>query len=416
MPPARFEKMVILRYLLPGRSEAFITLVAAFSLTAVMLGVAALIIVMSVMNGFRTELMEKISGLNGHAMIKAKSGELNNWRALAQLAMDTPGVVSATPTIDQALFASLDGRVQPVIARGMLPSDITSRSGLHGKEIVGSFRNIGAGTGRIALGARLAETIGATLGTKLTLIFPHLRDASEGGSFPAASYTVVAIFEVGVYDMDKKLVLMSLEDAQEFLKLGDKVESIEVSVSDPENVASTLAPLIDRIGRRGVVNDWRQMNRDLFGALAVDRIVSFAVICVILVVAAFNMCSSLIMLVRSKRRDIAIMMTMGATRFAIMRIFITIGTSIGLVGVFAGCLLSGAFIACREQVSTMIAFLASGGEPNAQIDFIAKLPARTSVVETASICLLALLFSFIATLYPAWRASLIDPAEVLRYE
>jgi lipoprotein-releasing system permease protein len=413
---SRYERMIARRYLLPGRSEAFIAVVAGFSLVAVMLGVAALIVVMSVMNGFRAELFDKITGLNGHAVVQGYGGQLRDWRQIADQARALPGVTRATPLIEQPLFASLNGRVEFAQVRGMRVEDIRNNPALKGKEVVGSLNRLTPNSEQVAIGSRLAEALGATVGSQITIINPAGNATPFGTMYRSVSYTVGAIFEVGVYDFDKIFVIMPIEDAQTLLLLGDAVSMVEIDTNDPDNVQRIVAPLADKIGRVGQMTDWRQMNRELFEALSVDRIVSFTILSIILVVASFNIVSSLIMLVRSKTRDIAVLRTMGATRAGLMRIFVTVGTTIGALGVAAGGVLGFLFITFRAQVVQFIGLVTGQQIWDPSMRFLTELPAKTDPFETIGICVMALLFTFLATLYPAWKASSTDPVQVLRYE
>lgn len=413
---SRYERMIARRYLLPGRSEAFIAVVAGFSLVAVMLGVAALIAVMSVMTGFRQELFTKITGLNGHAVVQGYGGQLRDWREVAAQAKATPGVTNVTPLIEQPLFASFNGRVEFAQIRGMRVEDIRSNPALKGKEIVGSLNDLRPGGEQVAIGSRLAEQLGATIGSEITIINPSGASTPFGTMFRSVKYKVQAIFEVGIYDYDKIFVVMPMEDAQTLLLLGDAVSMIEMDTVDPENVAKIIAPLAPKVGSRGQIVDWRMMNRELFEAISLDQTVSFTVLSIILVVAAFNIISSLIMLVQSKRRDIAVLRTMGASQGALMRIFVTVGTTIGALGVLAGAILGLLFVTFREQVATFIGLVTGQNVWDPQMRFLTELPAKVDPWETIGICLMAILFSFLATLYPAWKAARTDPVQVLRYE
>lgn len=413
---SRYERMIARRYLLPGRSEAFIAVVAGFSLVAVMLGVAALIVVMSVMNGFRAELFDKITGLNGHAVIQGYGGQLRDWREIVAQARATPGVTSATPLIEQPLFASYNGRVEFAQVRGMRVEDIRTNPAMKGKEVLGSLNRLRPGAQEIAIGSRLAESLGATIGSDIAIINPQ-GSATVFGTMPRiVQYKVTAIFELGIYDFDKIFVVMPIEDAQTLLLLGDAVSMIEIDTNDPDHVERIVAPLNDKVGDRGQITDWRMMNRELFEALAVDRIVSFTVLSIILIVAAFNIVSSLIMLVRSKTRDIAVLRTMGATRGGLMRIFVTVGVTIGALGVAAGGVLGFLFITFRAKVVAFIGLVTGQQVWDPSMRFLTELPARTDPWETIGICVMALLFTFLATLYPAWKAAGTDPVQVLRYE
>lgn len=413
---SRYERMIAKRYLLPGRGEAFIFLVAGISLVAVMLGVAALIIVMSVMNGFRAELFDKIVGLNGHAVVQGYGGRLPDWRDIVREARATPGVTSALPLIEQPLMASYEGRVEGVIVRGMQREDILKNPTLQDKVLSGSFDSLRPGAQNVAIGARLAEALGATVGGQISLISPQGRTTPFGTVPRIVSYTVAAIFEVGVYDYDKAFVVMPIEDAQTLLMLGDAVGMVEVQTVDPDNVGEILAPLAAKVSREAAVVDWRQMNATLFEALEVERIAMFVVLSIIILVAVFNILSSLIMLVRAKTRDIAILRTMGATRRGLMKVFMTVGVTIGVLGTAAGMLLGAVFLFFRQSVVNFIQFVTGQNLWDPSIRFLTELPSKTDPIEVTAIVIMALGFSFLATLYPAWKAASTDPVQVLRYE
>jgi lipoprotein-releasing system permease protein len=413
---SRYERMIARRYLLPGRGEAFIAVVAGFSLGAVMLGVAALIVVMSVMNGFRAELFDKITGLNGHAVIQGYGGQIRNWREVVREARATPGITSATPLIEQPLFASFNGRVEFALVRGMDVKDIRENASLKGKEILGKLADLKPGQQQIAIGNRLAESLGATIGSEIAIINPSGASTPFGTMFRTVSYKIAVIFEVGIYDYDKQFVVMPMEDAQTLLLMGDSVGMVEVDTEDADRVGEFIPPLAKKVEGYAGVTDWRQMNRELFEALSVDRVVSFTILSIILIVASFNIVSSLIMLVRSKTRDIAVLRTMGATRSALMRIFVTVGTTIGALGVAAGGVLAFFFITYRENVVWFIGVVTGQNVWDPQMRFLTELPAKTDPFETFAICAMALIFSFLATLYPAWKAASTDPVQVLRYE
>ena len=408
-----FEWTIAKRYMLPGRSEAFIALVAGISLVAVMLGVAALVIVMSVMNGFRAELFDKIVGLNGHAIIQAYGGRLDNWQSVLKDVRETPGVTRASPLIEQPLLACFNGRVEAVLVRGNTAADIRR---IAPDVKVGRLQDLRPGTGNVAIGSRLAENLGARVGDTLTIINPQGRSTPFGTVPRQIAYTVSAIFEIGVYDYDQAFVVMPMQDAQTLLLIGDTVGMIELTTEDPDKVGEILAPLSQKLAGRAVISDWKQINATLFEALAVERVAMFVVLSIIVLVAVFNILSSLIMLVRAKTRDIAILRTMGATRRSLMKIFVTTGFLVGALGTVAGLILGFVFLYFRQPIVRLVEILSGQNLWDPSIRFLTELPSRTDPVEVAVISIMALVFSFLATLYPAWRAASTDPVQVLRYE
>lgn len=412
----RYERMIARRYLLPGRGEAFIFLVAGISLVAVMLGVAALVIVMSVMNGFRAELFDKIVGLNGHAVVQGYAGQLRDWRQVLDDARATPGVTGATPLIEQPLMTDFNGRTEAVLLRGMRVEDIRNNPTIRDNVVIGSLAQMTDGSGNIAIGSRLAQSLGATVGSEISLISFQGVSTPMGTVPRIVSYRIAAIFEVGVYDYDKAFVVMPMADAQTLLLMGDSVGMIEIDTVDPDRVDQILQPLAVKVGSRGVLNDWRRLNSEIFEALQVDRLVTFTVLSILILVAVFNILSSLIMLVRAKTRDIAILRTMGATRQGLIRIFVTVGTTIGSLGIIAGLILGFVLLYFRQGVLGFLGFVTGQQIWDPSMRYLTELPAKTDPVEIAGIALMAFVFSFLATLYPAFKAASTDPVQVLRYE
>jgi lipoprotein-releasing system permease protein len=413
-----FEWMIAKRYLWPGKGEAFIALVAGISVGVVMLSVAMLVIVMSVMNGFRAELLDKIVGLNGHAIVQAYGGRLENWEDVLVRVKATPGVTDASPLIEQPLLTSFGGRVEAVFVRGQTDEDIAD---LGDKVVLGDMGSLyepsaQGGAGRVAIGTRLAQNIGARVGDTITIINPQGRSTPFGTSIRQVGYEVGAIFEVGIYDYDEKFVVLPIADAQTLLLMGDSIGMIEVTVDDPDQVGEILAPVQDQLAGRAVIADWKTMNSALFEALQVERVAMFFALSFMVLVAAFNILSSLVMLVRAKTRDIAIMRTMGATRRSLLKIFVTTGTTVGAIGTMAGLALGAIVLFFREPIVDFIAFATGQEIWDPEVRFLSTLPSRTDPWEIAGIVTLALVMSFLATLYPALKAANTDPVQVLRYE
>jgi lipoprotein-releasing system permease protein len=415
---SRYERVIAKRYLLPGKGEGerFIFLVSMISLAAVALGVAALIIVMSVMNGFRAELFAKTAGLNGHAIIQGYDGRLAGWQGIAEQARKVPGVTSALPLIEQPLMASANGRVEGILLRGMRVEDIRTNPVLTGGVRSGDLRNLTPGCDCVAIGTRLATQLGTFPGGEISLISPEGRSTPVGTVPRIVSYRVVATFETGVYDFDNLFVVSPMEDVQTLLMMGDEVGIVEVKVREPDEIDDQIGALSQIISGKGVATDWRQMNAAIFEALEVERVAMFVVLSLIILVAVFNILSSLIMLVRAKTRDIAILRTMGASRKGLMKVFVTVGTTIGTLGILLGLVIGAIFLFFRQSVVNGIQWITGQNLWDPSVRFLSELPSKTDPVEVTAIVLTAFVLSFLATLYPAWKAASTDPVQVLRYE
>jgi len=349
-------------------------------------------------------------------VIQGYGGRLPDWRQIVEQAKATPGVTGATPLIEQPLMTSFNGRVEAVLVRGMRVEDIRGNATIKTKVLSGRIADVTPGSGNVAIGARLAEELGAVVGDQISLISPQGETTPFGTVPRIVSYRIAAIFEVGVYDYDKAFVIMPITDAQTLLLLGDAVGMVEVQTVDADKVGTILAPLAAKVGASGAVQDWRQMNASLFEALAVERVAMFVVLSLIILVAVFNILSSLIMLVRAKTRDIAILRTMGATRWGMMKIFMTVGVTIGTMGTGAGLLLGFVFLYFRQSVVNFVQFVTGQNLWDPSIRFLTELPSKTDPFEVTAIVALAIGSSFVFTLYPAFKAANTDPVQVLRYE
>ena len=408
-----FEWTIAKRYMLPGRGEAVIALVASISIGVVMLSVAMLVIVMSVMNGFRAELIDKITELNGHAVIQAYGGRLDDWEQVLEEVRETDEVVRATPLIAQPLLTSFNGRVEAVVVRGNTPEDIGR---LKPNVLMGDINALRPGASNVAIGSRLATNLGARVGDVITVINPQGR-ATPFGTVPRqVGYTVSAIFEVGIYDYDETFMVMPIPDAQTLLLMDDSIAMIEVMTTDADRVGEILAPLAQRLQGKAIVSDWKSLNSSLFEALQVERVAMAFALSVIVIVAAFNILSSLVMLVRSKTRDIAILRTMGATRKSLLKIFVTTGSVIGALGTLAGLALGFLILFFRQPIVKVIEMMTGQNLWDPEIRFLTELPYKPDPFEIVMICAMAMGLSFLATLYPSYRAANTDPVQVLRYE
>jgi len=409
-----FERMVAFRYLRARRQEGFVSVIAVFSLLGIALGVATLIIVMSVMNGFRADLLGRILGLNGHLGVYALSGPLADFDAAAQKVADLPGITEVTPLIEGQVMATSEAGAAGALVRGIRPDDLRRRPLLADHIVQGSLAEFG--DDGIAVGDRLARRLGVAVGSTITVISPQ-GTATAFGTMPRIkTYHVVALFNVGMYEYDNSFIFVPLEAAQLFFRLPDAVTSLEVFVVDPDRVREERRLIGAALGGQVRIVDWQQANSSLFNAVEIERNVMFLILTLIIVVAAFNIISSMIMMVKDKGRDIAILRTMGASRAAILRIFILSGASIGILGTIAGLLLGVVFTLNIEAIRQGLQKVIGTDLFAAEIYFFTRIPARIEPSEVAAVVIMALALSFLATLYPSWRAARLDPVEALRYE
>lgn len=409
-----FERMVAGRYLRARKAEGFVSVIAAFSFLGIMLGVATLIIVMSVMNGFRQELITRILGLNGHINIYAESGPLYDYEPLRLRVGDVPGVVSVAPVIEAQVLMSLNGYASGALVRGMAKEDFAKKPIVSTSIIRGEIADF-EGT-NVAIGKIMAEKLNLDIGDSITLISPKGK-ASPFGTIPRSrSFTVAVIFDVGMYEYDSSFIFVPLDAAQIFFQLDNAVNSLEVitnSPADMRKITKGIEPIVH--GRAGV-HEWQNSNTSFFNALQVERNVMFLILTLIIIVAAFNIISSMIMLVKDKGRDIAVMRTMGATRRSMMKIFVLTGATIGLAGTFVGAVVGISFALNIESIRQFLQGLTGTDLFSEEIYFLSKLPAVINWQEVVSVVGLAVVLSVAATLYPAWRAARLDPVEALRYE
>jgi lipoprotein-releasing system permease protein len=414
-PFSRFEWLIAGRYLRARRREGFISVIAGFSFLGITLGVATLIIVMAVMNGFRTELLTKILGVNGHVVAQPLDGPLTDYAAVAERMSKVAGVNFVLPLVEGQALASSPAASGGVLVRGVRAQDL-GRLQLVSRTIRdGTLEGFDEGDG-VLIGKRLAEQLGVGAGDTLSLVTPRGAVTPMGVTPRIKGYRVAAIFEIGMSEYDAAFVFLPFQEAQAYFNREDDASAIEIYLNRPDDVEWIKPKLQEAAGRPVYLLDWRDRNKTFFSALEVERNVMFLILTLIVLVAALNIVSGLIMLVKDKGRDIAILRTMGATRGAVMRIFLITGASIGVVGTIAGFVLG--MIVCWnvESIRAFLAYLTGTELFSPEVYFLSRLPADPEARETATVVLMALALSVLATLYPSWRAARLDPVEALRYE
>jgi lipoprotein-releasing system permease protein len=407
--------MLSLRYLRARRKEGFISVIAGFSFLGIMLGVATLIIVMAVMNGFRQELLEKILGLNGHLLIQPLERPLTDWAAVADRVSKVPGVRLAAPIVEGQALASSPFNASGVLVRGIRAADLAKLGSIANNIKQGTLDGFDQGQG-LAIGSRLAEQLSLRAGDNITLVAPRGAVTPMGTTPRIKTYKVAAVFTIGMSEYDAAFVFMPLPEAQAYFNRNGDVTAIEVYTDNPDRVDEFRKLISDAAARPIYMIDWRQRNATFFNALQVERNVMFLILTLIVLVAALNIVSGLIMLVKDKGSDIAILRTMGASQGSIMRIFLITGSSIGVVGTLAGFLLGTVVCLNIDSIRRFLAWLTHTDLFNPELYFLSKLPADMNLRETTAVVVMALGLSLLATLYPSWRAARLDPVEALRYE
>ena len=414
-PFAPFEWMLSLRYLRARRKEGFISVIAGFSFLGIMLGVATLIIVMAVMNGFRTELLDKILGLNGHLLVQPLESPLTDFEAVSERIAKVPGIRLAVPIVEGQALASSPFNAAGVLVRGIRGNDLAGLTSIAKNIKQGTLEGFDQGQG-VVIGRRLADQLTLRAGDNVTLVAPRGAVTPMGTTPRIKPYKIAAVFEIGMSEYDAAFVFMPIAEAQAYFNRNNDVTAIEVYTTNPDKIATFRQLVSDAAQRPIFMVDWRQRNATFFNALQVERNVMFLILTLIVLVAAFNIASSLIMLVKDKGRDIGILRTMGASQGAIMRVFLITGAAVGVVGDLVGFLLG--LLVCRniELIRQFMSWLTNTELFSPELYFLSRLPAELDIGETTAVVIMALALSLLATLYPAWRAARLDPVEALRYE
>jgi len=414
-PFSPFEWMLALRYLRARRKEGFISVIAGFSFVGIMLGVATLIIVLAVMNGFRKELFDKILGLNGHIVIHSIDGRFTDFDPVADRLRKIDGVKHVLPLIEGQAMISTTSLANGALVRGLRGEDIEKLTAISENIRFGSLKDFDKRPA-VAIGTRMANDLRVKVGDKLALVAPRGATTPFGTAPRVKRYEVKAIFEMGMSEYDSTIVFMPLSEAQRYFNRRDMVNVLEVVVDEPDRVGEMRADILRAGGPTIYVSDWRQRNASLFSALQVERNVMFLILTLIVLVAALNIVSGLIMLVKDKSSDIAILRTIGASKGSVMRVFFITGASIGVVGSLAGFILGVLVCTNIEYIRQFIAFVTDTDLFSPELYYLSRLPAEMDPTEVISVLVMALTLSILATLYPSWRASRLDPVEALRYE
>lgn len=410
-----FEWGVAKRYLLRPPSDGFISLNTILSIVAIALGVTALISVMSIMNGFRAGLMESILGHQGHAVIYGYNSQITNYQSIADRLSKVDGVVKVRPYVEAQVMATKDGRSHGAIVRGLPPKHLSADGFSDISILSGSIDNI-AEEGGLVLGYALARRLGVTVGDSVTIVSPNTISTPFGSRLRYLAYPVHAVVEIGLIQFDESFIGMPLVEAQRFFRTNDSVSNIEVFLDDPEKI-DQLFPIFEQIvGRDAVVRGWRSFNPALIGALQTERVAMFLILSLIILVAVFNVSSSLVMMVKEKSGDIAILRTMGATQKSIRRIFLIVGLSVGLSGIVAGGILSSLIVSYIEEIKNFVEWATGMTMWDPSTRWISEIRADVNPSEVVMTILVAIFLSFLATIVPAIRASRLDPVAILRHE
>jgi lipoprotein-releasing system permease protein len=427
-PFAPFERMLALRYLRSRRREGFISVISGFSFVGILLGVATLIVVMAVLNGFRAELLSKILGFSGHATFYSSDyTPIADYENISARLAKVPGVVHAMPFVEGQAMASSQRNNTGALVRGVHEADLKQLPSINNSDLITAIKDVGTpdakpsldgfeASGGVAIGEGMASRHGLGLGSTLTIISPAGPETVMGTAPRIRDYPIVAIFKIGMSEYDQSVIYMPLAEAQDYFVVDNAASAIEVTVDNPDAIGEMAPALLDAAGPTVGIQTWQQRNKAFFGALAVERNVMFLILTLIILVAALNIISGLIMLVKDKGHDIAILRTMGASSGSVQRVFFMTGAAIGVAGTVAGFLLGLVICLNVENIRRFISWLSGTEIFSPELYYLSQLPADMDPKQTAGIVIMSLVLSFAATLYPSWRAARLDPVEALRYE